>query len=157
MTLSNISTRSTSSWVLFPCMVSSCPRAVIGKPLHKGDIVFRPGAYKLSTVGRCRLRDDRRGVRHGPGVWESKYDKFWLWSSISRTFELICDSVGKRVIMITPLHMRTIPSPRKLTLEMLAKVAVIVDYCECKEAVRSFSDTWIEVLRKELPRAISGI
>jgi hypothetical protein len=36
--------------------------------------------------------------------------------------------------------------PRKLSLEMLAKVAVIADYYKCKEAVRFFSDTWIEAL-----------
>lgn len=136
MTLRKISTRRTSPWCLFQCRVSACPRAVSGKPFHKGATAVRPCAYKLSTAGRCPLRDDRRGVRHGPGGNQSienfqdsrgmSPDKFRLWSSIRRTFGLICDSVGTRLIMITPFHVKTVPSPRKLTLEMLAKVDVIV-------------------------------
>jgi hypothetical protein len=43
--------------------------------------------------------------------------------------------------------------PRKMSLEMLAKVAVIADYYECKEVVQFFLDMWIEALDDEIPMA----
>ncbi|KAL4871278.1 hypothetical protein BDV12DRAFT_183914 [Aspergillus spectabilis] len=40
---------------------------------------------------------------------------------------------------------------RKLTLEILAKVAVLVDYYECKEAVYILTDIWISFLEEKIP------
>jgi hypothetical protein len=50
------------------------------------------------------------------------------------------------LILLRIIHCQADHIPRKLSLEMLAKVAVIADYYKCKEAVRFFSDTWIEAL-----------
>lgn len=50
------------------------------------------------------------------------------------------------LILLRIIHCQFTHIPRKLDLEMLAKVAVIADYYECKEAVQFFSDIWIEAL-----------
>lgn len=52
------------------------------------------------------------------------------------------------LILLRIIHCQFNHIPRKLSLEMLAKVAVIADYYKCKEVVRFFSDTWIEALEE---------
>ncbi|CAG7561754.1 unnamed protein product, partial [Fusarium equiseti] len=42
--------------------------------------------------------------------------------------------------------------PRSLSLEMLAKVTMIVDYYECNECVELYIDMWLEGLGYELPK-----
>ncbi|KAF1997511.1 hypothetical protein P154DRAFT_278298 [Amniculicola lignicola CBS 123094] len=46
------------------------------------------------------------------------------------------------------IHHRNKNVPRKVTLEMLTKVAVLVDYWDCIEVVEILSEVWIEDLRK---------
>ncbi|KAI1283499.1 hypothetical protein F5Y07DRAFT_155014 [Xylaria sp. FL0933] len=46
------------------------------------------------------------------------------------------------VIVMQILHGRNRPIPRRLDLEMLAKVAVIVDYYNCHESVEPFAEIW---------------
>ncbi|KAF4962827.1 hypothetical protein FSARC_9110 [Fusarium sarcochroum] len=43
-------------------------------------------------------------------------------------------------------HNRSVP--RQLPLEMLAKVAVIVDYYDCLEAVETFAEIWVNAMAK---------
>ncbi|QGA21569.1 hypothetical protein EYB26_009280 [Talaromyces marneffei] len=59
------------------------------------------------------------------------------------------------LILLRVIHCQFNQVPRKLTLDMLAKVAIIVDYYQCKEAVRFFSDTWIDSLEEKIPRGYS--
>jgi hypothetical protein len=42
--------------------------------------------------------------------------------------------------------------PKALPLEELSKLAVIVDYWQCHEAVALFSDLWIDALKNDIPR-----
>ncbi|KAF2183283.1 hypothetical protein K469DRAFT_710815 [Zopfia rhizophila CBS 207.26] len=49
------------------------------------------------------------------------------------------------------LHLRNRQDPRKVTLEMLAKIAVLIDYYECSEAVEIFSGMWIDELKNHTP------
>lgn len=57
------------------------------------------------------------------------------------------------LIFIKIIHCRHSDIPRKLNLEMLAKIAVLLDYHECKEAVRFFSDAWISSLEEKVPNS----
>ncbi|KAH6977811.1 hypothetical protein EDB82DRAFT_537658 [Fusarium venenatum] len=41
--------------------------------------------------------------------------------------------------------------PRSLGLEMLAKLAIIVDYYECHECIELHADIWLERLKPEVP------
>ncbi|GKT61104.1 hypothetical protein ColTof3_08443 [Colletotrichum tofieldiae] len=51
------------------------------------------------------------------------------------------------------IHVQARDVPRKVSLEMLAKIAVIVDYYKCHNAIHFFSQTWVENLGKPLPSA----
>tara|TARA_R110002003_G_scaffold46_1_gene3708 strand:- start:12 stop:491 length:480 start_codon:yes stop_codon:yes gene_type:complete len=51
------------------------------------------------------------------------------------------------LILLNIMHLRNRQIPRKLPLEMLAKIAVLVDYYECGEAVEMFTSLWIDHLK----------
>ncbi|KAJ9217576.1 hypothetical protein DTO166G4_758 [Paecilomyces variotii] len=55
------------------------------------------------------------------------------------------------LILLRVMHCQNYHVPRKLTLEMVAKVAVLADYYECKEAIRFSADTWIKSLEEVPP------
>jgi hypothetical protein len=60
-------------------------------------------------------------------------------------------------ILLNIIHGLTRKVPRSITLEMLTKVAVLVNYYQMHEAVELFSDTWIDNLIKEgLPQSHSS-
>ncbi|RBR12480.1 uncharacterized protein FIESC28_08604 [Fusarium coffeatum] len=47
------------------------------------------------------------------------------------------------LILMTILHNRTRDVPRKIDLEMFAKIAVLVDWYECLEVMDLWVDTWV--------------
>jgi hypothetical protein len=49
------------------------------------------------------------------------------------------------------LHLRYGQVPRTIPLEMLAKIAVLIDFYDCAEALESFTERWIEYLRVAAP------
>lgn len=53
--------------------------------------------------------------------------------------------------LVQIMHGRNRSVPRSLNLEMLAKIAVLVDYYECHEAVEVFSEIWFKALESPLP------
>lgn len=59
------------------------------------------------------------------------------------------------LIFLRVIHGQQYQIPQKLTLEMLAKVAVLVDYYECREAMYIWTTTWIDALEKELPKTFT--
>ncbi|KAL7942943.1 hypothetical protein V8C42DRAFT_330844 [Trichoderma barbatum] len=48
-------------------------------------------------------------------------------------------------ILMDILHGRTAKVPREVKLEMLAKIAVLVEYYQCHEAVGFFAQTWLSI------------
>ncbi|RGP78620.1 hypothetical protein FLONG3_3242 [Fusarium longipes] len=54
-------------------------------------------------------------------------------------------------IILTIMHGYHRAVPRSLSLEMLVKVAMIVNYYECLESVELYTDIWLEGLKSELP------
>jgi hypothetical protein len=50
------------------------------------------------------------------------------------------------LILLNIIHLRNRKVPRKISLEQLAKIAVLVDYYECGEVLEMFTDMWIESL-----------
>jgi hypothetical protein len=54
-------------------------------------------------------------------------------------------------IFLNVLHLRNRQVPKALSLEMLAKVAVLVDYYRCWEAFDLFSILWVENVRGKEP------
>ncbi|KAH8889906.1 hypothetical protein GQ53DRAFT_184308 [Thozetella sp. PMI_491] len=55
------------------------------------------------------------------------------------------------LILMNILHSRVRSVPRTISLEMLAKIAVLVDYYKCHEALELFVDLWIQNLSRNLP------
>ncbi|KAI0098781.1 hypothetical protein GGR51DRAFT_423278 [Nemania sp. FL0031] len=51
------------------------------------------------------------------------------------------------------IHGRNLQVTRYLDLEMLAKIAVIVDYYECYETVYAFAELWYQQIKKKLSRS----
>jgi hypothetical protein len=60
-------------------------------------------------------------------------------------------STAALLIVLNTVHCRTRKVPKSVTLEMLAKIAVIVDYFEFQEAVEPFRNGWIAELWKCRP------
>lgn len=59
------------------------------------------------------------------------------------------------IILLRAIHGQCSQIPRKLTLEMLAKLAVIADYYECREALYFLTELWIEKLDERVPPVAS--
>ena len=55
------------------------------------------------------------------------------------------------LIVLSAIHSRTKDIPRKVTLEMLCKIAVLVDYYELQDALQFYGSLWIDYLRSSLP------
>jgi hypothetical protein len=55
------------------------------------------------------------------------------------------------VILMDVFHLRNNKVPRAITLEMLAKFAVLADYYECSESVDLFVNIWLADLRVKTP------
>ncbi|PGH10466.1 hypothetical protein AJ80_07509 [Polytolypa hystricis UAMH7299] len=70
-----------------------------------------------------------------------------------RSVEIETESwdVEALLILLRVMHCQHNRIPRKLSLEMLAKVAVLADYYNCKEAVSIFADIWIDALEERSP------
>ena len=59
------------------------------------------------------------------------------------------------LIIMNIIHVRTRQVPRSIDLHMLTRIAVLVDYLECHEAIEPFSDVWIEKLQKNMATVYS--
>ncbi|RBR18883.1 uncharacterized protein FIESC28_05805 [Fusarium coffeatum] len=55
-------------------------------------------------------------------------------------------------IILTIIHGYHRDVPRLVSLEMLVKVAMIVDYYQCLESVEVYTDMWLEGLRSDFPK-----
>lgn len=71
--------------------------------------------------------------------------------------EITADSwdIEAFLVVLHAIHGKYKDIPRKLTLEMLAKVAVITDYYECKESLYIITDIWLNNLEEGIPTAYS--
>jgi hypothetical protein len=56
------------------------------------------------------------------------------------------------LILMNIIHGRVRSVPRSIELEMLAKIAVLVDYYDCHEVVELISECWIQKLSCNLPK-----
>ena len=62
---------------------------------------------------------------------------------------------GAFLLLLNILHCRHRTVPRELSLEQLAKLAEIANYYDCIEAVKFFSDRWMELLMPTRPKQYS--
>ncbi|WEW57857.1 hypothetical protein PRK78_003324 [Emydomyces testavorans] len=59
------------------------------------------------------------------------------------------------LILMNAIHGKIRNVPRTVSLETLAKIAVLVDYYECHEVVELCSEKWIDHLERNAPRSYS--
>ncbi|KAE8412770.1 hypothetical protein BDV36DRAFT_300570 [Aspergillus pseudocaelatus] len=59
------------------------------------------------------------------------------------------------LILLRICHCKHHQVPRTLSLELLAKITVLVDYYECFDVLRFFADTWISCLEQDFPTQYS--
>lgn len=50
------------------------------------------------------------------------------------------------LVVMQMIHNQHTKIPRKVSLELFAKISVIVDYYKCKDAIGFFSDVWLDDL-----------
>ena len=59
------------------------------------------------------------------------------------------------LIILNIMHLRNKKVPKTVSLDMLAKVGVLIDYHECGEALKMFTAIWIsDITEIPLPTAI---
>jgi hypothetical protein len=56
------------------------------------------------------------------------------------------------LVLMNIFHGRNDVVPQEMSIELLAKIAVLVDYYECGRAVEAFSSTWTQQLNEAVPR-----
>ncbi|KAF4182503.1 hypothetical protein CNMCM8694_006753 [Aspergillus lentulus] len=59
------------------------------------------------------------------------------------------------LIVLRVVHGQYYDVPRKITLETLAKVAVLANYYDCKEALDVLANIWINALEETIPKSYS--
>ena len=55
------------------------------------------------------------------------------------------------LLLLNVIHHRNRQVPRTISLEMLAKIAVLIDYYDCGEAVELCTERWVEDLKLTSP------
>lgn len=64
------------------------------------------------------------------------------------------DSTALQILM-NIIHGKTRKVPRSVDLELLAKIAVVVDDLECLEEVELFAEMWLEGLKHSIPEEMT--
>jgi hypothetical protein len=60
------------------------------------------------------------------------------------------------LIVLNIIHGKSRQVPKVVDLNMLTKLAVIVDYLECLEVVEPYSDRWVDNLKGDIPATYSN-
>jgi hypothetical protein len=70
-------------------------------------------------------------------------------------FRILGQDPQAMLIVMNIIHGRTRLVPRKVDLDELTGLAILVDYLDCHEAVEPFSDAWIDQLKGTIPSTYS--
>ncbi|KAF3032099.1 hypothetical protein E8E12_001115 [Didymella heteroderae] len=121
--------------------VEPVPEVTI-QPIEDRGIRFRVCAGNLMSASPWFKR-----VLNKNGWMESN------WKVDDRLFYISAEDWDEEafIILMNIFHLRNHNVPRTLKLEMLAKIAVLVDYYECGESIELFTDMWVADLRVRTP------
>lgn len=86
---------------------------------------------------------------------ESSKEGKSLYSDGSLIINLVDCHSGALLILMNVIHGRTQNIPRSISLETLAKFAVLVDCYACAEVVGLVSEMWIYQLKDSIPKILS--
>ncbi|KAL7819922.1 hypothetical protein V8C26DRAFT_440646 [Trichoderma gracile] len=78
-------------------------------------------------------------------------------SSIAYKYILLAEGWDEKALelVMNVIHGRTTNVPERISLDMLAKIAVIVAHYECSEALKPYADKWIAKLDEPFPTSYS--
>jgi hypothetical protein len=121
--------------------VEPVPKVII-KPIEEEGIRFRVCAGNLMSASPWFNRVLKRN-----GWMESN------WNPEDRCFCISAEDWDEQafVILMNIFHLRNRKVPRIVTLEMLAKIAILTDYYECGESIELFTDVWVARVRARTP------
>lgn len=137
---------------------------VPGEPVPEEDIAEGPGETQneeqteidLEEESCIRIQVSAKHLILASSVFKKILTGGWKESVTflkERSVEITAEGwdIEALLILLRAIHGQQYHIPRKLTLEMLAKVAVLVDYYDCKESVYIWTTTWIEALEEKVP------
>jgi hypothetical protein len=115
---------------------------VTTEPIEEVGIRFRVCAGNLMSASPWFNR-----VLKKNGWMESS------WNSENRCFYVSAEDWDEEafIVLMNIFHLRNDKVPRTVTLEILAKIAILVDYYECGESIGLFMDVWVADLRAKTP------
>ena len=73
----------------------------------------------------------------------------------SATISLPEDKVVPFIILMNIIHAKNRKVPKKVTVPLLASLAIIVDKYEFHDSVAPFADSWVKDLEKDIPESVS--
>ncbi|KAF4772306.1 hypothetical protein PENNAL_c0190G01030 [Penicillium nalgiovense] len=117
-------------------------------------------AAEFGTLNHVRIQVSAKHLIFASSVFKKILTGSWKESIIylqKGSVEITTESWDTEafLILLRAIHGQYYYLPRKLTLEMLAKVAVIADYYECKTALYIMKDIWIDNLEENIPPTVS--
>ncbi|KUM56728.1 hypothetical protein ACN42_g10477 [Penicillium freii] len=117
-------------------------------------------AAEFGTLDYVRIQVSAKHLTFASSVFKKILTGGWKESITylqKGSVEITAESwdTGAFLILLRAIHGQYYYIPRKLTLEMLAKVAMIADYYECKTALYIMKDIWIDNLKEKIPRTVS--
>jgi hypothetical protein len=75
------------------------------------------------------------------------------WNPEVRWFHISAEDWDEEafVVLMNIFHLRNKRVPRAITVDMLAKIAVLADYYECGDSIQLLVDIWVPDLEKKFP------
>lgn len=125
------------------------PNEAIESPEYDGDLqnkeyTIQVSAKHLAFASPVFMRILASGWKEGNHLSERSVgivDESW--------------DIDALLILLNIIHCRHRSLPRKISLELLAKVSVLADYYKCVEAVEYFAGHWISDLEGKIPASYS--
>ncbi|RJE23248.1 hypothetical protein PHISCL_04405 [Aspergillus sclerotialis] len=94
-----------------------------------------------------RFRVSSRHLILASGYFEQRLKGYWSEETDLKITGADPNSVG---ILLNIMHGRTRSVPRRVNLDQLTDLAVLVDYFQCLETVQAFGDWWMEALKPSI-------
>ncbi|KAI1413324.1 hypothetical protein F5Y13DRAFT_161098 [Hypoxylon sp. FL1857] len=127
----------------------SSPKKEQGLPTSYEFTWSLPVKFRLSSRHLVLASKYFKSVLQGP--WKEGTE---IHSDNCRHIEARDWDENAMLILMQVIHGLNRKVPKLITLEMLAKIAVLVDYYRCHEAVALWSDIWIDKLKDSLPTTL---
>ncbi|KAJ5945989.1 hypothetical protein N7454_002828 [Penicillium verhagenii] len=115
------------------------------------------GVHKEAT-SEIRIQVSAKHVMFASSFFKKSLTGLWKESMSYQqegSVEITADGwdLGAFLIVLRAIHCQYNKIPKKLTLEMLAKVAAIADYYNCKDILYVMTDRWIDSLDEKICNA----